>query len=1035
MDPLNSKCPCMIPTCSTGTSRRGWITVSLFTIALGLSFAISVGAQSQPPDWYDENAYTFDPHGLISLLPWMSVYGSGTDTWEVWICWTPGESVANIHDPKRLTKWLNDESDVIPYFRWLSGNRYRPTFRVGGTVEPDVSSLTFSEYSRYTSDQSVQWSDCVDHVKEASPGGADGALIIDTSSSEEGWAGPSEWCLADDCASFPGNDRWAIVGGDAFADTYVHEIGHALHWPHSFSRAASWEYDNPMDVMGSPTNDGKREWRATPAVNRYAAGWVDPDDVAIWFSAKGVVKFRIDPIGVRTGGGKQMVAMTYTEDGVFDALGARVRGGYDLDIPREGVEVYRVDQRAELCDNELACVSLNRRVWQRGAADTADHVLGPGEALSIPIIYSDGTPGARVVTVKRRVGDSFDVVIGPPFGGAFRDDDGSVHEVNIEALAQESITRGCDADLDLFCPHRPVTRAQLVVMLVRATDGDTSLPAATGNVYSDVAADAWYARHVERFAGQAWTNPQGTFRPNDPAKRGEVAEFIAQLLPTVPKASTAAGRFTDVPADHPYLLAIEALAAADVTKGCDTDPPRFCPDKHVTRAQLASLLIRALTTVGTGPGIPTATDTAPLGSPTIAVGSFHSCAIRSGGTIACWGSDQSGRLDAPTGTFTAVSAGDNHTCAILSSDRSVICWGGGLLTGKLVAPPGTFDAVATGGSHACGIRTDGTAACWGNNDSGQATAPTGTFKALSATSDHTCGIRTDGTAECWGINNNGQAEAPTGRFTAIAAGSGYSCGIRGIHTEGNLVCWGGNDLHRRNEPRDGRFTAIATGFVHTCAIRTDGTIACWVYDSSRIEAPPGRFIAIAAGGEGSCAIRTDGTSVCWGEPNASRDPWHNRDWGQVDPPSGHYTDIAAGDSHSCAIGPDGSVTCWGDNRQGQTDAPSGRFEQIVSGSRADHSCAIRVDWEVVCWGSNARGQLDSPPGRFTTIAVGAARTCGIHADGSLVCWPDHPDIPSGQFTSVAVGRGHFCGVRTNGSIFCWGSNDRGQADPPKTITG
>ena len=541
------------------------IGVLLVACAFVIVLSVSVGAQTQPPDWYDENAFTFDPHGLISMLPWVSAYGSGTDTWEVWVCWTPGELVANIHDPERLTRWLNEESDVIPYFRWLSGDRYRPAFRVGGTVESDYSQ------------QVIRWVDCAERAKQGSAGGADGALIVDTSSSEEGLAGPGEWCRAGECGSFPGNDRWAIVGGDAFADTYVHEIGHGLHWPHSFSHGSSWEYDNPMDIMGSPTNDGKREWRATPAVNRYAAGWIDPDDVATWHSAKGVAKFRIDPIGVSTTGGKQMVALTYTEQDLFDMLGARVRGGYDLDIPKEGVEIYRVDQRSDACGNDLACISLNRRIWQRGSADTADHVLEPGESLSIPIIYSDGTEGARVVTVKRRVEDSFDVVIGPPFDGTFRDDDGSVHEVNIEALAQESITAGCDADFDLFCPDRPVTRAQLAVLLVRATEGANALPPATGNVYSDVAADAWYARQVERFASQAWTDPQGAFRPSDSATRAEVAEFIVRLLPRVTMVPESTGRFADVPADHPHIRSIEALAVADITKGCGTDPPPVLP--------------------------------------------------------------------------------------------------------------------------------------------------------------------------------------------------------------------------------------------------------------------------------------------------------------------------------------------------------------------------------------------------------------------------------------------------------------------------
>ena len=39
---------------------------------------------------------------------------------------------------------------------------------------------------------------------------------------------------------------------------------------------------------------------------------------------------------------------------------------------------------------------------------------------------------------------------------------------------------------------------------------------------------------------------------------------------------------------------IDALAAAGVTKGCKTDPLRYCPDQAVTRAQMATFLVRAL---------------------------------------------------------------------------------------------------------------------------------------------------------------------------------------------------------------------------------------------------------------------------------------------------------------------------------------------------------------------------------------------------------------------------------------------------------
>ena len=1008
--------------------RRIGVLVAACAFLIVLS--VPVGAQTQPPDWYDENAFTFDPHGLISMLPWVSAYGSGTDTWEVWVCWTPGELVANIHDPERLTKWLNEESDVIPYFRWLSGDRYRPAFRVGGTVESNHSQ------------QVMRWLDCADRAKQASAGGANGALIIDTSSSEEGLAGPGEWCRAGECGSFPGNDRWAIVGGDAFADTYAHEIGHALHWPHSFSHGSSWEYDNPMDIMGSPTNDGKREWRATPAVNRYAAGWIDPDDVATWHSAKGVTKFRIDPIGVSTTNGKQMVALTYTDDGVFDMLGARVRGGYDLDIPKEGVEIYRVDQRSDACDNDLACISLNRRIWQHGSADAAEHVLEPGESLSIPIIYSDGTEGARIITVKRRVEDSFDVVIGPPFDGTFRDDDGSVHEVNIEAIAQESITRGCDTDFDLFCPGRPVTRAQLAVLLIRATADEESLPAASGTVYSDVAADAWYARYVEWFASHAWTDPQGAFRPSDPATRAEVAEFIVRLLPTVAMASESTGRFADVPADHPYIRAIEALAVADITKGCGTDPPRFCPDKPVSRAEVATFLVRALTA--------THTDSVASTGGHVAGGYAHSCAVRKHGAVLCWGGTYKGESDAPSGEFTAVSAYSFHSCGI-RTDRTVTCWGSDD-QGQSAAPSGEFTAVSAGNSHSCGIRTDRTVTCWGSDDQGQSAAPSGEFTAVSAGNSHSCGIRTDRTVTCWGSNHSGELDAPSDLFIDVAVGGSYSCGITGLRTDGPIICWGETFYGLLDTP-SGRFVAITAGPYHSCGIRTDGTTACWGNGGfGRLDAPSGQFSAIAAGRNHSCGMRLDSTVACWG------DNWHGQSkipeifgreftaiaaaerhtcairaegsvecWGnRPEAPSGTFTDIATGRFHTCGIRTDRTLTCWGHNYMGKLDAPSGEFDAITAGGH--HSCGIRIDSTPVCWGLNDSGQSDTPSGEFITIDSGEYHSCAIRTDYTAVCWGagglGRLDVPSGEFLAIAAGSRHSCGILTDHTVTCWGDRER-----------
>jgi hypothetical protein len=65
--------------------------------------------------------------------------------------------------------------------------------------------------------------------------------------------------------------------------------------------------------------------------------------------------------------------------------------------------------------------------------------------------------------------------------GRFTDDDGSVHEANIEWLATKGITLGCNPpDNDDYCPDEQVTRAQMATFMQRLVDflGDP----ATGKV-------------------------------------------------------------------------------------------------------------------------------------------------------------------------------------------------------------------------------------------------------------------------------------------------------------------------------------------------------------------------------------------------------------------------------------------------------------------------------------------------------------------------------------------------------------------------
>ena len=69
-------------------------------------------------------------------------------------------------------------------------------------------------------------------------------------------------------------------------------------------------------------------------------------------------------------------------------------------------------------------------------------------------------------------------------------------------------------------------------------------------------------------------------------------------------------------------------------------------------------------------------------------------------------------------------------------------------------PPPAADTgytfISSGADHVCALHSDGSVACWGENDQGQATPPNGTYIAISSGQSHTCALRSDGAVVCWG---------------------------------------------------------------------------------------------------------------------------------------------------------------------------------------------------------------------------------------------------------------------------------------------
>jgi alpha-tubulin suppressor-like RCC1 family protein len=249
----------------------------------------------------------------------------------------------------------------------------------------------------------------------------------------------------------------------------------------------------------------------------------------------------------------------------------------------------------------------------------------------------------------------------------------------------------------------------------------------------------------------------------------------------------------------------------------------------------------------------------------VTAGEAFGCALLAGGTVDCWGSNSSGELGIGTVTasltpvavkdaagtgklsgVTALSSGYQHSCALLSGG-TVDCWGSNA-SGELgdgttsarslpVAVKGIggvgelsgVTALSVGNKHSCALLSSGAVNCWGSNSNGQLGDGTTTssltsiavkgvggtgelsgVSALSAGFQHICALLTGATVNCWGSNSSGQLGdgTTTDRSTPVAVkGVGATTALSGV-------------------------TALSTGRQHSCARLSGGAIDCWGSNSN-----------------------------------------------------------------------------------------------------------------------------------------------------------------------------------------------------------
>ncbi len=145
-----------------------------------------------------------------------------------------------------------------------------------------------------------------------------------------------------------------------------------------------------------------------------------------------------------------------------------------------------------------------------------------------------------------------------------------------------------------YCPGLPVSRGQMAVFIIQAL-GETDLPTPTSQRFADVPPSHPFFKFIDRVAALNITSGcgGGNYCPDKPVTREQMAVFLIQALMETDLPTPATQRFLDVAPSSPFFKFVDRIAVLGITGGCSVSPPRYCPTDAVTRGQMAVFLVAA----------------------------------------------------------------------------------------------------------------------------------------------------------------------------------------------------------------------------------------------------------------------------------------------------------------------------------------------------------------------------------------------------------------------------------------------------------